>query len=151
MDDTAVTLSVCLRCRDGREIRDTDLDQRGGRRLARAVAAVFDESEAARLGVSVRGVNCMSQCKRPCTIALSAPGRFTYLFGDLDPEINAPEALAVAAAYAQSETGFLTRAERPEVLQAGILGRIPPLGFDGDLVEPLPPITTENSEETDQP
>ncbi len=131
-------LSICLRCRDGREERDTDLDQRGGRRLARKVAAMFDASAAANRGVALRGVNCMSQCKRPCAIALSGLERFTYLFGDLDPTRHADDVLTVAAAYAVAENGFLPRPVRPEVLRAGILGRIPPLGFAGDLVEPLP-------------
>lgn len=151
MQDANLTLSVCLRCRDGRESRDTDLDQRGGRRLSRAVAAAFVASEAARLGVRLRGVNCMSQCKRPCTIALSGRDRFTYLFGDLDPETNAAEVLSVAASYAVSETGFLLRPDRPEVMQAGVLGRIPPLGFTGELVEPYIPSTPTNTEENETP
>ncbi len=137
--DDGLTLSICLRCRDGREDRDTDLDRRGGRRLAHAVAAAFPDSTAARRGIRLRGVNCMSQCKRPCTIALLGPGRFTYLFGDLDPTLHAGDVLSVAAAYAEAEGGFLPRSARPEVLRAGILGRIPPLGFAGDLVELLSP------------
>ncbi|MEM6932004.1 MAG: DUF1636 domain-containing protein [Pseudomonadota bacterium] len=151
MAETEFTLSICLRCRDGRETRDTDLDQRGGRRLSRAVIAAYEDSEAAQLGVRLRGVNCMSQCKRPCTIALSAPDRFTYLFGDLDPEINASEVLEIAAAYAKSDTGLLPRPERPEVLQAGSLGRIPPLGHSGDLVEPLVLSHSNSTEETNTP
>ena len=130
-------LSICLRCRDGREDRGTDLDQRGGRRLARAVERVLPTSEAAKRGIALRGVHCMSQCKRSCTIALSGPDRFTYLFGDLDPTVHVGDVLTVAAAYADATDGFLPRPARPEVLQAGILGRIPPLGFAGDLVEPL--------------
>ena len=132
-----LTLSICLRCRDGREDRNADFDRRGGRRLAHAVADAFPGSTAARRGIRLRGVNCMSNCKRPCTIALSGPGRFTYLFGDLDPTLHAGDILCVAAAYAEVEDGFLPRPARPEVLRAGILGRIPPLGFAGDLVEPL--------------
>lgn len=141
------TLSVCLRCRDGREEDDSDLDQRGGRRLARVVAKAHGSSTAARKGVRLRGVNCLSQCKRPCTIALSGAGRFTYLFGDLDPAIHASDVLSVAAAYADSADGFLPRASRPEVLRAGILGRIPPLGFTGDLVETV--LSESKKSETD--
>ena len=137
--DDGLTLSICLRCRDGREDRNADLDRRGGRRLAHAVADAFPDSTAARRGVRLRGVNCMSNCKRPCTIALSGPGRFTYLFGDLDPTLHAEDVLSVAAAYAEAEGGFLPRAARPEVLRAGVLGRIPPLDFASDLVEPLLP------------
>ena len=149
MQDAHLTLSICLRCRDGRETRDTDLDQRGGRRLSRAVAAAFSGSEAAQLGVALRGVNCMSQCKRPCTIALSGENRFTYLFGDLAPEIGAGDVLAVAAAYAKSETGFLPRNARPDVLQAGILGRIPPKHITDDLVESIPLPTSHHTKEND--
>ena len=136
--DNELTLSICLRCRDGREDRNTHLDRRGGRRLAHAVADAFSDSTAAHRGIRLRGVNCMSNCKRPCTIALSGPGRFTYLFGDLDPTVHVGDILSVAVAYAEAEGGFLPRPARPEVLRAGILGRIPPLGIAGDLVEPLP-------------
>lgn len=141
------TLSICLRCRDGREKDDSDLDQRGGRRLARAVAKAHGSSKAERNGVRLRGVNCLSQCKRPCTIALSGVGRFTYLFGDLDPAIHASDVLTVAAAYADTADGFLPRAARPEVLRAGILGRVPPLGFTGGLVETL--LSASTKSETD--
>ena len=135
--DDGPTLSICLRCRDGREDGNADLDSRGGRRLAQVVARALPDSTAARRGILLRGVNCMSNCKRPCTIALSGPGRFTYLFGDLDPTLHAGDVLSVAAAYAEAEGGYLPRPVRPEVLRAGILGRIPPLGFAGNLVEPL--------------
>lgn len=144
-------LSICLRCRDGREGSDTDRDRRGGRRLAQAVADAFPDSMASRRGIRLRGVICMSNCKRPCIVALSAPGRFTYLFGDLDPTLHAGDVLAVAAAYAEAEGGFLPRPARPEVLRAGILGRIPPLGLEGDLVEPLSPTPRHPARESGDP
>ncbi|MEM9629180.1 MAG: DUF1636 domain-containing protein [Pseudomonadota bacterium] len=149
MADNGLTLSICLRCRDGREDRDTDLDQRGGRRLARVVADSFSDSAAEQLGVQLRGVNCMSQCKRPCTLALSGSERFTYLFGDLDPTQHVGDVLSLAAAYANASDGFLPRSARPEVLRAGILGRFPPLGFTGDLVEPLFPAPYNPTKEAD--
>lgn len=144
--DNDLTLSICLRCCDGREETDAGLDQRGGHRLARAVAAEFESGIAASHGVTLRGVNCMSQCKRACTVALSGRGRFTYLFGDLDPEIHSADVLAVAAAYADAPDGFLPRPSRPQVMRAGILGRVPPLGFEGDLVEPLPDLFQHHKE-----
>ncbi|MEM9439294.1 MAG: DUF1636 domain-containing protein [Pseudomonadota bacterium] len=149
VDHDRLTLSICLRCRDGREDRDTDLDQRGGRRLAHAVAGVFADSTAEHLGVQLRGVNCMSQCKRPCTVALSGPDRFTYLFGDLDPTQHAGDVLSLAATYANASDGFLPRSARPEALRAGILGRIPPLGFMGDLAKPLFPASHNPTKEAD--
>ncbi len=149
--DDELTLSICLRCRDGREDSNSGLEMRGGRRLAQAVAHVFPDSTAARHGIRLRGVNCMSNCKRSCTVALSAPGRFTYLFGDLDPTLHAGDVLSVAAAYAEAEAGYLPRPARPEVLRAGILGRIPPLGFAGDLVEPLSLAPRHSTHESDNP
>tara|TARA_R110000868_G_scaffold39175_1_gene136582 strand:- start:2355 stop:2636 length:282 start_codon:yes stop_codon:yes gene_type:complete len=91
----------------------------------------------------------MSQCKRPCTIALSGPERFTYLFGDLDPTLHADDVLSVASAYVNAADGFLTRQDRPQVLRAGILARIPPLGFADDLVEPLSQTAIDPNDKTD--
>ena len=48
----------------------------------------------------------MSNCKRPCTIALSGPGRFTCLFGDLAPTLHAGDILSVVAACADAEGGL---------------------------------------------
>ena len=48
--DNRPTLSICLRCRDGREDSSTDLDQRGGRRLAQGVADAFPDSTALHRG-----------------------------------------------------------------------------------------------------
>ncbi len=34
----------------------------------------------------VIGGYCISQCKRSCLVSFTAPDRFIYTFGDLDPE-----------------------------------------------------------------
>lgn len=133
--DPRPTLSVCLRCRDGRERNDED---RGGARFARIVAAAFAARRTMWRDIDLRGVRCMSQCKRPCTVALSAPGRFTYLFGDLDPHRDANAVLDLLPLYLCEPLGFMPRDRRPPPLRAGILGRIPPLEVRSELVEPLP-------------
>ncbi|WP_029030668.1 DUF1636 family protein [Salinarimonas rosea] len=130
-----VVLSVCTRCRDGRE--DSHGDVRGGARLAGAIARAAAGRGDLPNGLAVRGVACMSQCRRPCTIALSGHGRFTYVFGDLDPHRHAHAVLDVLAPYAATQEGFLARGERPEPLRAGILGRIPPIPTTSPLVGPL--------------
>lgn len=133
--DRALTLSICTRCRDGRE--DAHDEERGGARFARAILDAFATRRNALPPVAIRGVACMSQCKRPCTVALSAPGRFTYLFGDLDPIRDANAVLDALPLYAAGEEGFMRRDERPEPMRAGILGRIPPLDTVSELVTPL--------------
>ncbi|MEM6422072.1 MAG: DUF1636 domain-containing protein [Pseudomonadota bacterium] len=127
--DQTATLSICLRCRDGRE--DQFGDRRGGARLAEAVVAAGVETA----GLAVRGVHCLSQCKRSCAVAVSGPARFTYLFGDLDPARDAAAVVALAQLYAESARGFMARDARPKPMQAGVLGRVPPLGWRADAVE----------------
>ncbi|MFN4100331.1 MAG: DUF1636 family protein [Pararhodobacter sp.] len=128
-------LSLCLRCRDGREARHAG--ERGGARLAGAVVAAVQREGGSSVGL--RGVECMSQCKRACIVSLTAPGAFTYLFGDLDPEDPAHlrAILDVIPLYLAAPEGFLTRDARPGPLRAGILGRLPPFGSASDLVHPL--------------
>lgn len=75
------TLSICVTWRDSQEAERGDMQ--GGARLADTVYnLVAQQCCDARL----RGVRCMSQCKRPCVVSLTAPGAFTYVFGDFDPE-----------------------------------------------------------------
>lgn len=79
-------------------------------------------------GSQIEGVACLSACKRPCAAALLAPGRVTYLFGDLTADAaSASELLQAAGALAATSDGWLPRAGHPERLRAGILARIPPL------------------------
>ncbi|MEO1457946.1 MAG: DUF1636 family protein, partial [Pseudomonadota bacterium] len=125
----AVALSICLRCRDGRE--DEHDGVRGGARLAGAAL----RAGRGACGQAVRGVHCLSQCKRPCAIAVSGADRFTYLFGDLDPDADAAAVVARAQRYAESAHGFMARDARPLPMRAGVLGRVPPLGWRGDAVE----------------
>lgn len=127
-------LSVCFRCRpDGWKGEDAD---RPGVKLAEAI-----EAEALRRGLDLellRDVRCMSQCKRACVVAFSHPEKFTYLFGDLDPASHAADVLDAFALYASRADGFMERFERPEIMRAGVLGRIPPLLTNAKLVEPRP-------------
>jgi len=62
----------------------------------------------------------------PCTVAISSPGRCTYVFGDLDPARDAAATLASARTYAGQEHGYMLWRERPEPLRRGIVARIPP-------------------------
>ena len=134
MFDKSPVLSICTSCRDGREVVD---GSRGGTRLAQAVVTQLGARAATKL--KLRGVQCMSQCKRPCIASLSSHDRFTYVFGDIDPEnpehVDALFELVVR--YQTTPEGFLKRRERPEALRSNILGRLPPLRSGSLLVTPL--------------
>lgn len=121
---SAACLSICFRCKPEGWSGDANT-RRPGADLADAI-----EAEATRRGIDLdmlRDVRCMSQCKRPCVVAFSGEGRFTYLFGDLDPERDASAVLDAFTLYVERTDGFMERFERPEALRAGILGRVPPL------------------------
>lgn len=128
-------LSVCFRCKPEGWPGDAHA-RRPGADLADAI-----EAEATRRAIDLevlRDVRCMSQCKRPCVVAFSGEGRFTYLFGDLDPARDAAAVLEAFALYRTRQDGFMERFERPEVMQAGILGRVPPLTAGARQVEHRP-------------
>ena len=103
------------------------------RELPAAGAALFDAVQAAQqqgpadASVRVRGMACLSSCSRACSVAFQAPGKHTYLFGDLVPDAETAEhVLACAALHAAASDGNLLRNERPARLRSGILARLPP-------------------------
>ncbi len=125
-------LSICLTCRDGQE--SVQRNVRGGMRLAQAFLSHAGARQ--QQGFEMRGVRCMSQCKRPCIVSLSASGCFSYVFGDLDAaEPSHIQGLKeLIPLYRAAPEGFLPRSERPEPLRASILGRLPPSGSTSGLI-----------------
>jgi predicted metal-binding protein len=84
-------------------------------------------------GVSVRGVECLSACKRGCSMVLSGGAdRWSYIYGDLDPDQHVPEILEGAAAYAATEDGLVPWRARPQVFRKQSIARIPPAAAPGD-------------------
>jgi len=132
-------LSICMTCRDGRE---GACDVRVGSRLARRVAEKLARDDDPQM--QLRGVQCMSQCKRSCIVSLAAEGRFTYVFGELDPDddTHVDALFELVSRYSKAAEGFLERKDRPAPLQASILGRLPPSNSQSPLVSDLTPAET---------
>ena len=114
----SITLHVCITCRAG-EIEADGL-ARPGARLHAALTAV-----GAQEAVRIVPVECLSACTQGCAVALSAPGRWSYVYGRLS-ESDAPEILAGAAAYARTSDGLVPWRERPTIFRKQSLARIPP-------------------------
>jgi predicted metal-binding protein len=112
---------VCVACR--RETGGGNGYDEPGRGLAVALA----DRLAADAGISVEPVECLAVCKRPCTIALAGPGRWTYLVGDLDAARHLDEIVAAARAYHATGNGIIPWRERPAPFRAGVVARVPPL------------------------
>lgn len=117
-------LSVCTTCRAA---GDTSEPRAG----AKLLAALLAEAEREPVpGLTIEGAECLSVCKRPCTVAVVSPGRWTYVYGDFDAlddaEASARTLLAGLRRYIETPDGVVPWRERPEAFRKGVVARIPP-------------------------
>jgi predicted metal-binding protein len=113
---------VCTACR--LVVDDGDgADNRPGL----AFAAALREKLGSDPAVEVRAVECLAVCKRPCTVALIADGKWTYLVGDLDMAAHMDDVAVMARAYAASPNGIVAWRERPQCFRSGVVARVPPV------------------------
>ena len=118
-------LYVCTSCREKGSPREPE-ENRAGYRLYNALKGVLANSSL-KSQVEVRPTLCLSICPRPCGIALSLNGSWTYLFGDQSSEETTEDILRCVTLYLQSPDGFMPRDERPPFMRRSILGRVPPM------------------------
>jgi predicted metal-binding protein len=116
-DESGATLYVCITCKAGEE--------RLGQALFDALSARIAAEDKA--GVCLRGVECLSVCKRPCTVALTARGKWTYVVGDLSLETHLDDILTAARRFAGTHDGLVPWRERPIPFRKGVISRTPPL------------------------
>ncbi len=114
----SVSLHVCISCRAAPED-----DTRPG-------VAFLDWLRAALPadgGVRLHNANCLSVCKRPCTIAIAAPGKWSYVIGGLEPARDGAALLDYLSQYAAAPDGVTPLRQRPAAIRAGTIARLPPL------------------------
>jgi predicted metal-binding protein len=116
------SIYVCVTC------REAGADDASERQGARLYAALCSAAQRRADAVAIRPVECLSVCKRPCTIGFSAPGKWTYVYGDFAPDAGSAELILDAAAlYAAAPDGLIPWRQRPDALKKGVVARIPPL------------------------
>jgi predicted metal-binding protein len=115
----AATLVVCVTCKSEAGPMGPGLFEALAERLS---------SEP---GVALKAVECLSVCKRPCTVALAAPGKWTYVVGDLDRDLHLEDIVIGARRYAASPDGVVPWRERPLCFRKGVVSRTPPLASVG--------------------
>ena len=124
------TLFVCKSCYFSPTQRDY-MGERGGKHLLSKLLELHQQWSL-KSEFLIAEVGCLSACKRPCAIALTAPNKTSLMFGDLPPLESAADILKLCDKYRASTNGIVPRNERPEVLQKGILARIPaPIKSEG--------------------
>ena len=115
----SVTLHVCITCKAGETVPEGTACP-GTRLHAALMAAGAPET------VQIVPVECLSACSQGCSVALSSPGRWSYVYGRMT-ESDAAEILSGAAAYANTPDGIVPWRERPTIFRKQSLARIPPM------------------------
>src|ERR1700679_522208 len=111
----SATLLVCVTCKSEQGPLGPGLFEALGERLA---------SEP---NITLKAVECLSVCKRPCTVALAAPGKWTYVVGDLTCDSHLEDIVIAARRYAASPAGVVPWRARPLSFRKGVVSRTPPL------------------------
>jgi predicted metal-binding protein len=115
MRQAAATLLVCVTCK-------SEAGPQGPGLFAALAVRLNGEP-----GVSLKAVECLSVCKRPCTVALAGPGKWTYVVGDLTLEAHIEDIVTAVRRYAASPEGIVPWRERPLSFRRGVVSRTPPL------------------------
>jgi predicted metal-binding protein len=119
--DASTTIYVCMTCRHPGDPEDAS---RPGAALAEAT-----ERAAAGTGVTVKWVRCLANCKRGLSAAIRRDGAWTYVFGDLAADSDAPALIEGARLLSGSADGLMPWRGRPAVLKKGLVARVPPIDF----------------------
>lgn len=122
-------LYVCTGC-NFTKTRAERAGTRGGRDLWDALRREIARDGAG--GVHVEPVACLSVCKDSCAAALTAPRKYVFTFGWLDPSNAAADLLACAKLYAAAPDGYVPRSTRPPATRR-LISRVPPFQRDPDI------------------
>jgi predicted metal-binding protein len=120
------TVLVCVTCRNSNDPPDALLS---GWVLAKATADAAVEHP----GISVHTVRCLGNCSRGPSAAILSKQAWTYVFGGLAPKHDGPALIAGARLLASASDGLMPWRDRPEPLKRGLIARVPPVNFAGEL------------------
>ncbi len=124
MTARSCTIFVCISC--GRRVDEAGLVTEGpGPKFFDALSRSLPESSDVRL--EAHPVECLAVCKRPCTVAFAAEGKWTYVVGDLHEDAHIGDIVSAALSYAASENGIVPWKERPLSFRRGVVARVPPI------------------------
>lgn len=123
MSPSPVTIFVCVTCRVALDSGEGRFEKPG---IAFAEALKQGVAGAEAAHIDIRPVECLSVCKRPCTIAFTSPGKWTYVLCDIDPRIDPAEIVAAAESYAAAKDGIVPWNERAAFFKKGVAARVPP-------------------------
>ena len=112
-------LLVCTKCRRSGDAPEDEI--RPGTLLLEAL-----QDKDIPPNITVKAVECLSNCTQGCSIALRGQGRWSYVYGNLDAAI-VDVVVDGATRYQSSADGLVPWRERPEHFRKNCIARIPPL------------------------
>ena len=122
------TLHVCISCRE-RGTPRVPKENRAGYLLYKQLCNAI-EARSLQDRVQLKPAECLSVCPRPCGIALSSPGAWTYLFGDQQCTQTVEDIVDCVSIYLRTPNGYMARDDRPKALRSSILGRVPSIPME---------------------
>jgi predicted metal-binding protein len=120
-------LFVCITCRLNNEA-PAEQEERPGARLLQTLSQLVEAGEPnITQDIEIVPVECLSNCTRGCTVAVSGPGKWTYVIGALDPAQHAEDVIQFARLHHAHTEGLPVWRERPVHVRKNTIARVPPL------------------------
>lgn len=113
---SGVTVFVCTSC----GAKEGKISRGNGRELYERLI------QTGAHDVHIEPVSCLSNCDRGVSVALSAQGKFGWVFGERGHgDEDVALILRAAQDYRDSPDGFIAKSSRPKP----VIGRVPPPDF----------------------
>jgi predicted metal-binding protein len=122
-EDCRPQLFICVSCHDRGAALPPEGEPTDGKRLYDAARAL-EAAMGAPAPVHVVPTLCFANCERGCSAGISAPGKWSYILGELRPE-DAADLMLYGEAYAKAKTGVVLPSGRPASLQRSVMARFP--------------------------
>ncbi|MGE4529335.1 MAG: DUF1636 domain-containing protein [Rhodospirillaceae bacterium] len=122
------TIQVCIRCNFTKTAEEKD-GKRGGTQLYENLLKKF-EKWPHKDDFAVEPSRCMGACGTACVVAFRAPGKISWVFGNLNPRFSVPSLLEFAEKYRADPQGSVPYDDRPADLAAGLVARLHPVQGD---------------------
>ena len=119
------TVHVCVNCTHPNSAKRRS-GVAGGEAVFERLSELL-EGEGLSDVFTIERVVCLGNCKKRCRVSVAAPGRWSWLVGEIAPETDLDEFVAFLRAWAGADAGLIPKDERSKWLQRKALGRVPPV------------------------
>jgi len=120
---------VCTHCRHP-DYKARRQGKPGGEALPEALKTALEEQGLDHI-FKIEPITCLGNCKKRCRLSVVAPGRWSWLIGDLSPQDDFIELMDFLRAWQAAENGLIPKEERSKWLLRHGLGRVPPVIIGG--------------------